>query len=198
MRTTRRVVGWLGLAIGVHLALSAGFWFGVARHHKAIRNDQLVARAPRHVPVWITGDSHPRTAIDPRGLAPGAINAAFGSQSMVKSYYRTRSLVERHDKRVDVLIVPLDPVSLSGWNAGRYTPEVVWGRYVDFLEMGRVRGQPWSYVGRWLEAHVVPYAGELRTLNQLRNRRIGFGVGVPTGGDYGTLPLAFRQRQASR
>lgn len=193
---TARAWGWL-LALGlVHAALSAGFWWGVARHHKAIRSDAVVAAAPEHVSVWITGDSHPRTAIAPRMLAPDVVNAAVGAQHMVKSYYRTRALVERYDKSVDVLIVPLDAVSLSSWNVEQYAPEVVWGSYVDFLELGRVRGQRWRYAGRWLEAHVVPYMGELRTLEQLRTGRYGFGGGSPNG-DFSRFPPATRQRLAA-
>ncbi|MEN0067430.1 MAG: hypothetical protein AAGA48_35190 [Myxococcota bacterium] len=189
------ILTWLGLGLLVHVALSVSYWQLVAPRHKALRSDAVVAQAPTHVRVWITGDSHPRTAIDPRGLGPAVVNAAIGGQHMTKSYYRTRTLIERHDFDVDVMIVPLDPVTLTSWNSHQYAPEMVWGQYVDFVELAVVHSDPFRYLGYWLEAHVVPYMGELRSLNQIRTGRYGFGAGLPNG-NYGAQPPRIRRQSA--
>jgi len=190
------VTRWVLGAMLAHGLASLAFTALVVPRHKAVRSDAVFEQAPDHIEVLVTGDSHPRTAIDPRSLGPVTVNVALGGQHLVKAWYRTRALVEATDRRVDVLILPLDPVSLTGWNAEQYGPEAVWGRYVDFLEVGRVRGRPLHYLGLWLEAHVAPYTGELRTLNQIRTRRYGFGAGVSTA-SFGALPLAKRLRLAA-
>ena len=77
--------------------------------------------------------------------------------------------------------MPLDPGSFSAWHASNFAPEFIWSRYVNFFEVGRVRGEPLGYLGHWLKGRFVPYAGELRTLNQVRRKRFGFGETLPNG-----------------
>ena len=36
---------------------------------------------------------------------------------------------------------PLGPHSFTSWITDRYVPEYVWGRYVDWCELGRIRGE---------------------------------------------------------
>lgn len=164
--------------------------------HKAIRTDRLfLKRAPAHIPVLVVGDSHPRTAIDGRRLGRGVVNIASGGEHYLKTWYRVRWLLGQTHSRVDTLILPLDAASFSSWHATNFAPEYVWGRYVDYLEVGRVRGDTWAYVPRWLKASFFPYAGELRTLAQMRSNRFGFGEDLPTG-SFGALGRAEQRNQA--
>ena len=34
--------------------------------------------------------------------------------------------------------------------ADNFAPEFIWGRYVDFFEVGRVKGEPFKYAGSWV------------------------------------------------
>lgn len=194
-RIVLRVFAYVVAALALHVAASWAYWTQVAQHHKALRSDAVIAAAPHDVVVWVTGDSHPRTAIEPRLLGTRAVNGAIGGQNLLKSYYRTRTLVEDLDKDVDTLLVPLDAVTFGSWNTDQLAPEVVWGRYVDFFEVGRVRGERIRYLGYWIEANLAPYVGELRSLNQVRARRFGFGEALPNG-NFGAQSLRRKIRSA--
>ncbi len=153
----------------------------VAPDHQAIRTERAVLEAPRVLDLLIVGDSHPRTALVPHLMGPGVANAAVGGEHYLKIWYRLRALIEAGDKEVGAVLLPLDASSFSSWHAENFAPEYVWGRYVDFFEVGAVRGKPRAYTARWVKAHLFPYAGELRTLNQIRTRRYGFGNVLPEG-----------------
>ncbi|MEQ1505503.1 MAG: hypothetical protein ABMB14_24940 [Myxococcota bacterium] len=192
----RRVVGFLVVGLVFHLALYLPYTRIVRAGHKAVRSDRaFVLTAPREISLLVCGDSHPRTAIDPGMLGDDVVNIAIGGEHYLKTWYRMRALVERTGRTVDTLLLPLDAGSFSGWHAENFAPEFVWGRYVDFLEIGRVRGDRWDYVGRQLKASIFPYAGELRTINQLRTKRFGFGEDLPTG-SFGDLSVPERRLAA--
>lgn len=192
-----RVAGYLFVGLVLHLVLVEAYTRPVLMWHKAVRSDRAFLAAPRDVDLLVVGDSHARTAILGPLLGPRVANISFGGHDQVKTWYRTRTLVEEGDKRVAAILVPLDPVAFSPWRVDVFNPEVVWGRYVDFFELGRVSGSPWRYFGRWLKARVVPYAGEFRTLNQLRRGKFGFGEDLPNG-DFSKDHPAKRDAQARR
>lgn len=192
-----RLLGFLLVGLGLHLALYAAYVTPVLSSHKAVRSDRAFLRAPRDIDLLVVGDSHARTAVLGPLVGPRVANIAFGGHDQVKTWYRTKALVERGGKRVAAILVPLDAVAFSPWRVDVFNPEVVWGRYVDFFELGRVEGHPTKYVGRWLKAHFFPYAGELRTLNQLRRGRFGFGEDLPDG-DFSRKTPAERRELARR
>ena len=167
----------------------------VGSKHKASRSDRVVARAPAHLDLWIAGDSHPRSALAPRVVGPAVVNAAVGGEHYLKTTYRVPWLVAEHDKEVGALMLPVDAASFSSWHADQFGPEYVWGRYVDFLEVGRHRGELSTYAGLWAKAKLAPYAGELRTLNQLRAGRYGFAGSLP-GDDFSIYGVPHRRMLA--
>jgi hypothetical protein len=189
----RSLFGFVLVGVVLHALLYVAFTGLVRNGHKAFRGDRaFVMQAPEHISLLICGDSHPRTAIDPALLGENVVNIAIGGEHYLKTWYRMRALVERTDRRVDAMLLPLDAGSFSAWHAENFAPEYVWGRYVDFLEVGRIRGEPGDYVGRQLKASLFPYAGELRTLNQIRTKRFGFGEDLPMG-SFGALTLPERR-----
>lgn len=182
-----RVLGFLAVGLLVHGMLYLVYTRGIARGHKAYRADvEFVRTAPKHLQMLVVGDSHPRTAIDEQLLGEQIVNTAIGGEHYLKTYYRMRTLIDRTGRTTHALLLPLDAASFSSWHAENFAPEYVWGRYVDYLEIGQMRGSLWSYIPRWLKARWFPYAGELRTLNQVRTKRFGFGEELPTG-SFGSL-----------
>lgn len=177
-----RLLLFLLVGVALHAAMSVAYTRPVKEGHKAVRSDRSFLRsAPDELDLLVCGDSHPRTGIDARELGPGAFNIAIGGEHYLKTWYRMRALVETWGGTTRALMLPLDVASFSSWHADNFQPEFVWGRYVDYLEVGRVQGDPWGAFQRLLKAKVFPYAGELRTLNQLRSKRFGFGEDLPTG-----------------
>jgi hypothetical protein len=176
-----RLAGFLAIGLVLHLVLARTYVW-LLQGHKAIRSDrQFQQYAPRRISVLVVGDSHPRTGIDATMLGERAFNIALGGEHYLKNYYRMRALVEGTHRSVASVVLPLDASSFSSWEAWNFAPEYVWGRYVDFVEVGRMRGDLWGYLTRELKARVFPYAGELRTLAQMRGNRFGFGDKLPDG-----------------
>lgn len=180
-RTLGRALRWFVGVFLIHCMLYA-FWAAVVGpRHKATRSDELWYRAPEQLDVVFLGDSHPRSAIDPRLMGPRAVNLATGGEHYTKGYYRFKTLMERQPRQVRTLVIPLDPNGFTGWHADAFAPEFVWARYVDFLELGELRGDRWTYAKAWAKGNLFPYTGELRTLNQLRSKRFGFGEALASG-----------------
>jgi hypothetical protein len=176
-----RIAGFLLVGLVLH-ALASALYVSALQGHKAIRLDRtFLERAPKRISVLICGDSHPRTAIDGATLGDRVVNLSLGGEHFLKTWYRMRKLVEGTNRRVDTLVLSLEASSFSSWAAWNFAPEYVWGRYVDFGEIGRIRGDRWGYAARTLKASFFPYAGELRTLAQMRADRFGFGEDLPTG-----------------
>ncbi len=162
----------------------------IGDRHKASRSDAMWDRAPDKVDLVFLGDSHPRSAIDPKIIGKNAVNLATGGEHYTKSYYRIKKLYEGSDRSIRSIVIPLDPNGFTSWHADNFAPEYVWGRYVDFLELGAVRNDRWTYLGKWAKAHVTPYSGELRTFNQIRSKRFGFGEALANGRFDGLGPKA--------
>lgn len=188
-----RVAGSLAVGLALHATLYVAYVAGIAPRHKASRADAaFLETAPREIELLICGDSHPRSNLDPTLLSDRTVNIAIGGEHYLKTWYRMRRLLEVGDRSIEALLLPLDAGSFSDWHAENFAPEYVWGQSVDFLEVGRVRGRPWDYVGRLLKATLFPYAGELRTLNQVRTKRFGFGDELPVG-SFASLSVATRR-----
>ncbi len=166
-----RLLAWLGGLLAVHLALSAWYTSSVNAKHRVILADDAFLADPEPVRLLVLGDSHPRNAVDD-ALLPGALNLANGGESYVKTYYRLRYLLERSDRRVGAILLPMEPQAFDSWHADYYQPEYVYGRYVPFLELGWRRGRPVEYANWWVKAHLAPYTGESQTIGEmLRGKR---------------------------
>lgn len=176
----RALVYAAGLLL-VHLVLSTAYTRVIGPRHKAWRSDRLWEMAPQQVDVVFLGDSHPRSGIDPRIMGPTWINLATGGEHYTKSYYRFKTLYESSDRDVRVVVIPLDPNGFTSWHADQFAPEYVWGKYVDYWKLGRLRHEEWTFAAKWAKANIAPYTGELRTFNQLRSKRFGFGEALASG-----------------
>lgn len=192
-----RLLAFLSVGLVLHAVACGAYVIPVLRQHKAVRSDRAFLAAPREIDLLVVGDSHARTAILGPLVGPRVANIAFGGHDQVKTWYRTKVLVERGRKEVAALLVPLDAVSFSPWRVDVFNPELVWGRYVDWFELGRVQGRPAAYFGNFLKARFFPYAGELRTFNQLRRGRFGFGEDLPNA-DFSTMSPEERVDAARR
>lgn len=166
----------------LHLVATWAYVGVIGGKHKATRSDFLWEIAPDRVDLVFLGDSHPRSAIDPKLFEHAtAVNLATGGEHYAKAYYRFKTLYDRADRSVGAIVVPLDATSFTSWHADNYSPEYVWGQYVDFFDLGAAQGDRFAYVGPWLKATFFPYAGELRTFAQLRGKRFGFGEALASG-----------------
>ena len=162
----RSALAFLLGALGIHLIASAAYVATVGRSHDVRRMDARWLAGPRPVQLMVAGDSHARFAVEAPVLG-SAINVAVPGEHYGKTLYRLPWLLRQGSRRVRTVLLPFDAASFSSFKADAFEPEHVWGRYVDFLEVGRQRGAPLLYGGKWAKAKLAPYVGELATVMQL-------------------------------
>ena len=156
------------LAIGLllHTLLYTSYANTVGRSHRVREVDARWLEGDEDINLLILGGSHARNAADP-ALMSQSMSLAVGGEHYIKTLYRLRHLVTQRQRKVAAALVPLDAASLSSWKTDSFTPEYVWGQYVDFVELGALRRKPFAYGRMWTKATLFPYAGELETLEQL-------------------------------
>jgi hypothetical protein len=154
----------IGLLLHALLYTTYAGWVGAS--HRVREIDARWLDDDRDVNLLVLGGSHARNAADP-SLMSQSMSLAVGGEHYVKTLYRMRYLYAQRPRNVRAALVPLDAAGLSSWKTDTYTPEYIWGRYVDFVELGGIRKMPFAYGRMWTKATLVPYAGELETLEQL-------------------------------
>jgi hypothetical protein len=80
------------------------------------------------------------------------------------------------------VLLPFDAVTFASFKDDSFSPELVWGRYVNFFELGWRKGQPLRYVGRWAKAKLAPYVGEMEVMLQFATSSKHFRDGDGEGG----------------
>ena len=109
------------------------------------------------VKVLALGDSHMATGFDPR-LVPRSFNFALFGENYIYNYYRLKYILARHP-RIRTILLPADLHSFSSWRAERSPRDFYWVKYVDYLELGRLSGEPLGCLGRYVRGRLFPYLG---------------------------------------
>jgi len=164
-------LAFLAIGLLLHLLLYTTYTRTVGPSHRVTEIDARWLDDDSAVNVLVLGGSHARNAVDPNFMKD-SLSLAVGGEQYIKTYYRMRHLFDHHRRDVSAVLLPLDAAGLSSWKTDSYTPEYVWGKYVDFREQARIQRKPFAYARMWTKARLFPYAGELETLEQLwRGRR---------------------------
>ena len=139
----------------------------IARDHRAVELDEVFLGSAEPLTVLVAGASHARNGVAAEEL--GGLSIAVAGEHALKTRYRLPWLLHRSPRYVGTVILELDAISLSSWKTDGFDPEVVWGRYVPFIDLGWRRGEPVAYTGKWLLAHAAPYAGQFDALEFWRS-----------------------------
>ncbi|MEO0602650.1 MAG: hypothetical protein AAF211_14505 [Myxococcota bacterium] len=165
MREARTGLLFVVGALLVHLGLAAAYTQTIGPAHDASRMDARWLHRESPVDVMIAGASHARFGVEAEVLGP-AVNVAVPGEHYGKSRFRVPWLLDRAGHGLEVVVLPFDAASFSPFKATNYSPEYVWGRYVDFGVLAREQGDAVHWAGRALKAYAAPYVGELRTVWQ--------------------------------
>lgn len=160
-----RAAAFLLVGLALHLALSVGFALTVGREHDVRQMDARWLMGPHPVDVMIAGDSHARYAVKAPVLGY-AINVAVPGEHYLKTTYRVPWLLDHGTRPVETVVLPFDAVTFASFKATSFEPEYVWGRYVDWFELGAHKGQRFTFAGKWAKSKLAPYVGELDVLLQ--------------------------------
>lgn len=169
----RYVLILAGLFIPLHLFFhSLGTWATgitnpVARH---VENLLSLSPAPK---VLILGDSHPTYAVDTRQFDQW-FNAASPGENAIQTYYKAKHLLDAGLAPPEVVLLPLDPHTRMDYRADRFDPEAIWGRYVDYIDLGLQTGSYLEYFEKFIRGDVFSYAGSANDIiTALRMRSLG-------------------------
>ncbi|MEQ1505872.1 MAG: hypothetical protein ABMB14_26795 [Myxococcota bacterium] len=163
--TGRTVARFVAIGLAIHLVLSVAFAATIGREHDVRRMDAKWLLGPRPVDVMIAGDSHARFSVEAPILGL-AINVAVPGEHYQKSTYRVPWLIDHGTRTVGTVVLPFDAVSFASFKDDSFEPELVWGRYLDWWELGRQKGKYFEFAGRWAKSRIAPYVGEFPTVLQ--------------------------------
>jgi CubicO group peptidase (beta-lactamase class C family) len=169
-----RILAFLVPMLLLHAGLSRAYQNHIGQAHRVAELDALFVSDPKPLDVLIVGDSHPMNAVQPSLLGPRASNMAVAGEHILKTHYRLQWLLDTADRDVKTVVLPFDPHVFSARNTDLFEPEAVWGRYVDFYELGLRKQRLVDYGRMWSKAHLIPYAGELATVEQYLQKQRAF------------------------
>ena len=153
-----RLLAWVSGLLALHLVFSLWALATIGRDHRAVELDRAFLGSSEPLTVLVAGASHARNGVAADQL--GGLSIAVAGEHALKTRYRLPWLLHRSPRSVGAVILELDAATLSSWKTDGFDPEVVWGRYVPFLDLGWRRGEPLDYAGKWMAAHAAPYAGQ--------------------------------------
>lgn len=148
----------LGLGIPMHLAL-VDFYLnrvyagGVAERTQA-EYDELRAT----IRTLIVGHSHAKWGIAAAEL-DDAFNLALDGQTVPESYYLLRHELDDPAVDLEAVILPADSVSFSYWRRRGIGFKHFYAPRVDYLAIGRARGELLRYGSAGFLGRYAPYAG---------------------------------------
>ena len=108
------------------------------------------------MPVLILGDSHPQYDLDPI-IVGNAYNFSSSGENYIQTFYKLNKILEK--KNVGTIILPIDLQSFSSYRSN-IPADFYWTKYVDYIEVGRKKGDFFQYFVKYLQAKYIPYLGD--------------------------------------
>lgn len=143
---------------GINLAVSQAYirW---ARHWEHYEVSRLGFESQQgSVSIVFLGDSHVANAVYSPYI-PGAYNFAFNGESPIESYYKLKHYLDK-GWRPDTVVLQFDVHTFSGYRTDRFRDPAFWKQYLNYWELGLVKGRPQTYLKLWLIGEFA-YIGSL-------------------------------------
>lgn len=130
----------------------------------------------------VMGDSHGQYSIDPRILGD-SFNFSTASGSYIHTYYKLKYIIDKTDKHIAAIILPVDMHSFSSANYDVPSNSWYWRKYIDYMQLGKNRGKVAVYVLDYLSGFFTPYIGKrdfiLRFFDEEKDSRDIFDGYIP-------------------
>jgi len=143
-----------------------------------VRRDRQYRELERQLDFLFVGDSHVRRGVDP-AVIPRSFNFGSASESAIQSYYKLRTILAGPGpaRGCRVVAMPLDLHTFSSYRTNVIRHEFYWKRYVDFLELGRRKGEVVRHAAKLVRSHVASYWQEGEHVLAWADRKFGGGEG---------------------
>jgi hypothetical protein len=153
------------LANQVHIRL-------VLSHSLQFQMDEQFDLKKNSVSILVAGDSHPQRDIDPEFL-PGSFVVATSGENITQTYYRLRYYLEREQLNIKLVILPLDLHSFSDFRADRFQHIEYWKKYIDYRELGILKGEPLEFLNYRLRGEFTYINGVQDLIDFAENQNDG-------------------------
>jgi hypothetical protein len=160
-RFLRRGALFLLVLAVLSLGLSTFYERVVMADSFLLRRDRQYRAYKGKLDFLFLGDSHVHRGIDPTVIGR-SFNFGCASENYMQSYYKlSRILLEPGPARdCRVVVMPFDLHSFSSYRSARFRHAFYWKRYVDFLDLGRRKGNIPRYLGKLGQGTLVSYWGQ--------------------------------------
>ncbi len=128
--------------------------------------------------ILIVGDSHFANGIDPEVLGNATNFSGYG-ESYIHNFYKLKYVIERKNS-IKTVILPIDLYSLNGKRKKNFIVNGYWGKYIDFIELGKIIGKSIEFfIYKHFDLDFFDYRGEYITIfksifKNSRNKKVGY------------------------
>ncbi|HIJ04469.1 hypothetical protein J4460_04300 [Candidatus Woesearchaeota archaeon] len=158
-------------------------------HSYLMRNRKVFAEQKQNISLLILGDSHAMNDLR-QGDLPGAFNFASLGENMEQTAYLFSSLLAQNQFHPKILILPLDPNTLSSYKNERFLDEWYWKDHLNFFKLAKDHHDPRLYlvgihayvplIGRLSEWVIPPVLEHPGPTDEHAQRRVAEQLGGAT------------------
>jgi len=113
---------------------------------------------PPQCRILILGDSHVSFGIDPAIIGP-AVNFSSYGESYIQNFYKLKYALTV-GRSIRTVILPIDLHSFSSFRLERIGFNPHWAAYIDYLELGRIKGRFPEYLVKTIDLRLWAYRGQ--------------------------------------
>jgi hypothetical protein len=164
MQSRKRTYKILGFIILLLLANTALDWFyknKVMAEMINSRKDREFYRLQEDFKYLLLGDSHFQNGVNPMILG-NAYNFSSANENIIQSYYKLKYIIEKSDKELDYILLPLDLSTFNSIRSDRFKYHAYWIKYINYYELARHKKDK-SLFFTGLFARYMSYAGNYET-----------------------------------
>lgn len=125
--------------------------------------------------ILVLGDSRPRTSVH-TGILEDSYIYAFQGENYIQTYYKLRYFLEKEELDFKLIILQIDPLSFSPYRTNRIGDHSFWKRYIDYIELGQIKGDLPTYLLYRLEGEFAYLGGIDATLEYIRSYPVNLQI----------------------
>lgn len=191
----RQWIGAVLLAVLLHAVLYGVFMYRFAQRSDLLRNEQYLLQPSQPYRYLFAGDSHCQKAID-TAIVQQAAKWTGGGENNILRYYKIAHLLSQpQHPPFEYLLLSHDRTTYTTTTASYVRNYYYYGRFTDFAEWGRIRGNEWSWVAAAYPYRLMPYL-EVRELYLRTAENVWWGKSALASPSLAQQQPMYNQQQA--
>lgn len=171
MTLRKKILIFLSMAVAIHSALVAGFYYFVNNNSKLLITQKNFDALPdEKKPRYLfMGDSHCARSVND-SLIEGSFNLGYYGENPVRTYYRLKVLLENENKKPEIIFLQAELSRFAYYFCRFNINQFFYKNYVDEWELMQNDNYDYSYVLNSFKYTLFPYV-EWREL-MLKNTNV--------------------------